>query len=84
MSRMTRMKYLLYLIIVFTVSIPSFAHSAAEAEQHSKSVPEGGTYTVERVIDGNTLRCINDEEVQLIGIILTGANSDGNLVSWKK
>ena len=42
------MKYLLYLIIALTVSIPSFAYA------HSEAVPAGGTYTVERVIDGET------------------------------
>jgi len=48
------MKYLLYLIIVFTVSIPSFAFAQ--------------TYTVERVIDGDTIKLTNGERVQLIGI----------------
>jgi len=35
---------------------------------NSEAVPEGGTYTVERVIDGDTIQLTNGEEVQLIGI----------------
>jgi len=47
-SRMTQMKYLLYLIIAFTVSIPSFAHAQ--------------TTTVERVIDGDTIVLTDEVE----------------------
>jgi len=46
------------IFIQFIIS-PVFAHSEA--------VPEGGTYTVERVIDGGTLKLTNGETVRLIG-----------------
>jgi len=70
-SRMTQMKYLLYLIITFTVSIPSFAHgySEAAAKQHSKgtkSAPKRETYTVKRVHEGiNTSRAIEEPLIQI-------------------
>jgi len=69
------MKYFLYLIIVLTVSIPSFAN-AQELHHEEKlkiSIPFGEEYDyknikVNRVIDGDTLQLENGERVLLIGI----------------
>jgi micrococcal nuclease len=41
---------------------------AAPAFTDSEAIPEGGTYIVEEVIDGSTLKFTNGEEVRLIGI----------------
>jgi len=54
------MKRFITLTICLILSSPSFAHS--------ETVPEWGTYTIERVIDGNTLKLTNGERVRLIGI----------------
>jgi len=69
------MKYLLYLIIAFTVSIPAFAHTQElhHEEKLKISIPFGEEYDyknikVNRVIDGDTLQLENGERVQLIGI----------------
>ena len=48
------MKRFITLIIFLILSLPSFGYAQ--------------TYTVERVIDGDTLKLTNGEEVQLIGI----------------
>jgi len=69
------------LIFVFLLFIPAYfylikysegwtnrsvAGSIAEGQAHQELVTQ--TYTVERVIDGDTLKLTNGEEVQLIGI----------------
>lgn len=55
------MKHFLFLIIALTVSIPAFAQ----------------TYTVERVIDGDTLKLTSGETIQLIGINAPDVGSEG-------
>jgi len=71
LSDRTKIKNLLEQeIIQNNLNIPQ-AHGKAAAKQHSKSVPEGGTYTVERVIDGDTIVVTDGKEsmeVDLIGI----------------
>jgi len=64
---MTTLRKIIILTILL-IGSSVFAYSEAAAQQHSESVPEGGTYTVERVIDGDTLKLTNGEEVRLIGI----------------
>jgi len=54
------MKKRITIILFLLFTIAGYAHGEA--------APEGGTYTVERVIDGDTLKLTNGEEVQLIGI----------------
>jgi len=69
------MKYLLYFIIAFIVSTPSFAHTQElhHEEELKISIPFGEKYDyknikVKRVIDGDTLQLENGERVRLIGI----------------
>jgi len=66
------MKKLLILSIILLLGVPAFADSEAvppnEILRGSEAVPEGEIYAVERVIDGDTLKLTNSEQVQLIGI----------------
>jgi len=49
------MKKLITTILILLIATASYALSETAAQQHSESAPEGGTYTVERVIDGDSV-----------------------------